>query len=1025
MTNAGTFSGYRGNSSVTLTANVAGAAFGNIVMNDATGTWSWSANALDRPPGPEGPVGPYTVTITATDSGGATSTTAFTYSIDELAPTAALNVPTSISEGIPFAISLTNPVDPNTIDPSPDFHYAFAVDGASLAGTTYADSGTSASESFLFDDGPSTHTVTARIFDDDGGFTQYQATFQVSSVAPTATLSTNSGVAVGNMETASFAAPFDPSAADTAAGFHYAFSFFSNTIGSATYASSGTASSVSFGNFAPGTYTVYARIIDKDNSSTFYTAIINVLPAPSNVSVRWTDGASATYNGNSHAAFAQWVSIDTNGSLPVTYVGINGTNYGPTATPPTNAGNYQASAVFAGDTDHAGNSGTANFTIAPADAHASVTGYLVSYDGKSHSAAGSAVDINGHALPGSDFTLTGTNHAAAGTYNADAWSFSDPSGNYNTASGIVSDGISQVGSTVMVAWTDGTSATYDGDPHSATAIWTSAGSDGENGSLPVAYVGIDGTAYGPTATPPTNLGSYEASATFSGDANHTGSSNIADFAITPSEVYVSPTFAGMAIGQQIDDADLGTAGNQPAVFGADAFATIADAQAAIGDSGTILVNSGVYAEMPSLTGQTLRLSGVVTLASLDTGPSAIIDLNDNTLIVGNDSGNDIIRGNFAAGPGNLVKVGLDTLILAGNESFTGATTVAFGTLVVDSATDLSFSTTVLAGATLGGSGTLSGSVANLGAITPSAAGTPGTLAIDGTLDLNPIAGSSPGTLALAIVGGGASDGVTVVNTVSTVNLSGATLSLTASGTFTMGEHFTILTVPGASGGTTGSFSGGSTITVGSESFSISYVGGDGNDVVLTALNSSGSSSSPSIVGTVLNGGLAYIHSTLAAKQHSMVESVVYSFSQAVSLNNSNFALTGLPGSGTTVAPNANVSSSDGGAVWTVTFSGAGVNTSTHSIGDGEYQLVLSGVSGLATDTYDFFRLLGDMDGSGGVDSGDLLTLNGTFLRSPSDPAYQGAADFDSSGTIDSADLLQFDSNFLHTVPKMSNGQLPN
>ena len=103
-------------------------------------------------------------------------------------------------------------------------------------------------------------------------------------------------------------------------------------------------------------------------------------------------------------------------------------------------------------------------------------------------------------------------------------------------------------------------------------------------------------------------------------------------------------------------------------------------------------------------------------------------------------------------------------------------------------------------------------------------------------------------------------------------------------------------------------------------------------------------------------------------------------------------------------------------VRTVTFAGAGVNTSTHSIGDGEYQLVLSGVTGLASNTFDFFRLLGDMDGSGTVDSADFSTLISTFLRSPSDPAYLGADDFDNSGTIDSADLSQFTSNFLHSVP---------
>ena len=92
-------------------------------------------------------------------------------------------------------------------------------------------------------------------------------------------------------------------------------------------------------------------------------------------------------------------------------------------------------------------------------------------------------------------------------------------------------------STVAVTWADGTNTTYDGLQHSATAEWSST--DGAGGSLTVAYVGIDGTNYASSPTPPTNAGDYEASATFAGDTNHTGSSGFADF--TSSTRPVSPT----------------------------------------------------------------------------------------------------------------------------------------------------------------------------------------------------------------------------------------------------------------------------------------------------------------------------------------------------------------------------------------------------------------------------------------------------------------------------------------------------
>ena len=92
------------------------------------------------------------------------------------------------------------------------------------------------------------------------------------------------------------------------------------------------------------------------------------------------------------------------------------------------------------------------------------------------------------------------------------------------------------------------SVTYDGHVHGATASWASTGTDGAGGSLTVTYVGIYGTAYGPTTAAPTNSGQYEASATFAGDTNHTGSSNTADFTInrvsaTSTETFVVPSVA--------------------------------------------------------------------------------------------------------------------------------------------------------------------------------------------------------------------------------------------------------------------------------------------------------------------------------------------------------------------------------------------------------------------------------------------------------------------------------------------------
>jgi hypothetical protein len=326
-----------------------------------------------------------------------------------------------------------------------------------------------------------------------------------------------------------------------------------------------------------------------------------------------------------------------------------------------------------------------------------------------------------------------------------------------------------------------------------------------------------------------------------------------------------------------------------------------------------------------------------------------------------------------------------------------------GSLIVNGSLSNSSTVSISGAGILAGSGSV-GNVTNLGVVNPGSPGAPGTLTVGGNLTL--------GTGALVLdLSNAAADSVAAAGSV--VNITGATLSLNV-GTVTPGESFTILTVPGASGGLTGTFNGldgtagHNTITAGGQTFTISYAGGDGNDITLTATGVA----SPSIVSTVLNGGIAYVANALAPNQHSMVENVVYSFSSAVSLSASNFALTGI--NGTTTVPNVNVSGS--GTVWTVTFSGAGVNPLTNSIGDGEYELVLSGVAGLATNTYDFYRLFGDLNNNGSVDVQDFSTLVGSYLRSAGDPLFLGALDVDHDGTIGTTDFSQFTGNYLKSVP---------
>ena len=102
------------------------------------------------------------------------------------------------------------------------------------------------------DPGDATHTIIATyvdgIYDTDMNL-QPTAAFDANSLnvtintAPTAVLSNSGPVNEGSTASVSFSGQFDPSAADTAAGFHYAYDFNNDgvfDVGNGTYAGSGT-----------------------------------------------------------------------------------------------------------------------------------------------------------------------------------------------------------------------------------------------------------------------------------------------------------------------------------------------------------------------------------------------------------------------------------------------------------------------------------------------------------------------------------------------------------------------------------------------------------------------------------------------------------------------------------------------------------------------------------------------------------------------------------------------------------------
>jgi autotransporter-associated beta strand protein/VCBS repeat-containing protein len=226
-------------------------------------------------------------------------------------------------------------------------------------------------------------------------------------------------------------------------------------------------------------------------------------------------------------------------------------------------------------------------------------------------------------------------------------------------------------------------------------------------------------------------------------------------------------------------------------------------------------------------------------------------LGSNTLTVGSNdlttSVNGVISdGGIAGGTGGaLTKTGSGTLTLLGANTYTGATTVSAGTLLVNGS--IASATTVGSGATFGGWGTVSAtSVSNGGTLAPGPiVGTHGTLS---TQALSLVAGA---TLDIEIFSSNQFDRVNVTGSVS---LGGATLDASLPGGFNpaTGAAFVIVDNDGTDP-ISGTFAGlpeGAIVTAGANRFSITYHGGtNANDVVLTSLNEAPVASNGSASGT--------------------------------------------------------------------------------------------------------------------------------------------------------------------------------
>jgi hypothetical protein len=167
-------------------------------------------------------------------------------------------------------------------------------------------------------------------------------------------------------------------------------------------------------------------------------------------------------------------------------------------------------------------------------------------------------------------------------------------------------------------------------------------------------------------------------------------------------------------------------------------------------------------------------------------------------------------------------------------------------------------------------------------------------------------------------------------------------------------------------------------------------------------------------------------SALAGAQRSMVDSLVYTFNHPVSLAagaftialHPNVTVNGVTGKTVGTLPTLNWSSPDGGVTWVVTFSGSSVVNG--SIADGVYDLTLNAAAvsdaqgqTLPANRVDtFFRLYGDTNGDGTVNSTDASQFKTTFLKNVGQTGYLAYLDYNGDGTVNNTDAFQLKKRFL-------------
>jgi hypothetical protein len=174
-------------------------------------------------------------------------------------PTVSANGPYTVDEGSTTTLTASGS------DPSGGaLSYRWDLDGDGVYETV------GATPAFSVADGPATRTVALIATAPDGATATSSAVVEVKNVAPSAVLTAPASVNAPSPILLELAAATDPSAADTAAGFEYAFDCGDG------FGSWSAVATASCPTTDVGTRTVRGAIRDRDGGVTTYTAIVAI-----------------------------------------------------------------------------------------------------------------------------------------------------------------------------------------------------------------------------------------------------------------------------------------------------------------------------------------------------------------------------------------------------------------------------------------------------------------------------------------------------------------------------------------------------------------------------------------------------------------------------------------------------------------------------------------------------------------------------------------------------------------------------